>query len=278
MKKIGLIDYYLDEWHANHLPEWIHDESKGTYEIAYAYGKIKAPEGRSSLEWCEDHQIDCCSSIEEVIEKSDVLMVLAPDNPETHWELCALPLRSGKPTYVDKTFAPDYQTAVSLVKLAKEYHTPMFSSSALRFSKEFEGIEKKGIRTVSTTGAGVLSNYAIHQLEMIVYLMGADAKRVMFLGTEDCPQLVIDFSGNRSAMMGQFGWDCPFSVNAARDDGTFLNIRECSSYFERFIQTLIPFFETGEEPIHTEETLMIAALREYGMRAASTHGVWVDLP
>ena len=132
MKKIGLIDYFLNEWHANNLPQWVKDASKGDYEVAYAYGKIDSPDGMTSAQWCETHDVTYCESIEEVIEKSDVLMVLSPDNPEMHKELCDLPLKSGKITYVDKTFAPDYQTAKELVELAETYNTPMFSSSALR--------------------------------------------------------------------------------------------------------------------------------------------------
>ena len=45
------------------------------------------------------------------------------------------------------------------------------------YSKELEGIDKEGIRTVATQGPGVISNYSIHQLEMIVYLMGAEAEK-----------------------------------------------------------------------------------------------------
>ena len=93
MKKIGLIDYYLDEWHANNLPQWVKDASDGNYNITYAYGKITAPSGVTSEQWCEDHGVNLCETIEEVVEKSDVLMVLSPDNPEMHWELCQLPHR-----------------------------------------------------------------------------------------------------------------------------------------------------------------------------------------
>ena len=45
MKKIGFIDYYLDEWHANTYPALIKELSEGEYEVAYAYGKIDSPIG-----------------------------------------------------------------------------------------------------------------------------------------------------------------------------------------------------------------------------------------
>lgn len=106
MKKIGIIDYFLDEWHANHLPQWIHDESKGGYEIAFAYGKIDAPQGLSSEDWCKKFGVEHCKTIEKVIAQSDVLMVLSPDNPEMHWELCQLPLQARKTHIRGQNFCP----------------------------------------------------------------------------------------------------------------------------------------------------------------------------
>ena len=52
---------------------------------------------------------------------------MSPDNPEMHEELCALPLASGKPTYVDKTFAVSRQAALNIVEMARQGKTPFFS-------------------------------------------------------------------------------------------------------------------------------------------------------
>ena len=96
MLKIGFIDYYLDEWHANNYPEFIKEASAGEMEVAYAYGHIDSPiGGMTTDEWCAKYQIPRCMSIGELIEKSDVLIVLSPDNCEMHEQLCELPLRSG---------------------------------------------------------------------------------------------------------------------------------------------------------------------------------------
>ena len=106
--KVGFIDYYLDEWHANHYPQLLQQKSGGRLEVAYAYGKIDSPiTGKTSKQWCQEFGVQHCETVEEVVEKSDVLIVLSPDNCEMHEELCQKPLMSGKRTYVDKTFAPD---------------------------------------------------------------------------------------------------------------------------------------------------------------------------
>lgn len=118
MKRVGLIDYYLDNWHASNLPTWFDDETKGEYKICHAWGSLN-PDGskkegeasKPSDVWCAEHGIELCANALEVVEKSDVLMVLSPNNPEQHLSLCQEALASGKRTYVDKTFAPDTATA-----------------------------------------------------------------------------------------------------------------------------------------------------------------------
>ena len=107
-KKIGFIDYYLDEWHANNYPAWIEKASGGAYTVAYAYGEIDSPlGGKTTAQWCDAMHVERCESIDALIEKSDCIIVLSPDNPEQHWALCQKPLRSGKRVYVDKTFRAD---------------------------------------------------------------------------------------------------------------------------------------------------------------------------
>ena len=164
MKTIGFVDYYLDEWHANNYPALISKFSNGEYEVRYAYGKIDHPKGGlTNRQWAEKYNIALLDSIEEVIEKSDYLIVLSPDNPEMHEELCDLPLKSGKLVYVDKTFATDKEAAERIFANADAHGTKCFSSSALRFSDEWKEIDKDAIYKVYSEGPGNLSIYSIFQ-------------------------------------------------------------------------------------------------------------------
>ncbi len=43
--KLGFIDYYLDEWHANNYPKMIESASGGEMHVALAYGQIDSPIG-----------------------------------------------------------------------------------------------------------------------------------------------------------------------------------------------------------------------------------------
>ena len=114
MGKIGFIDYFLDEWHANTYPSLL---AKHGFEVGYAYGEIDSPNGgMTSEEWAAANNCVLCKSIDELIEKSDYIVVLAPDNPETHVRLCEKPLKSGKPVYIDKTFANSREEAEKIYR------------------------------------------------------------------------------------------------------------------------------------------------------------------
>ena len=44
MIKVGFIDYYLDEWHANNYVHMLRDYSNGEVEAVYAWAEIDSPE------------------------------------------------------------------------------------------------------------------------------------------------------------------------------------------------------------------------------------------
>lgn len=277
MKTIGFIDYFLDEWHAEKYPAWIEAASGGQMKVAYAYGKTDKPGGKSNAEWCAGKGIELLPTIQEVVEKSDYLIVLSPDHPEHHRELSEIPLRSGKPTYIDKTFAPDRETALLLFEWAKTYGTPMYSSSALRFAAEYETVSREGIDTICSSGPGAFSNYSIHQIEPIVALMGSDVKRVMYIGTPKSPALLIGFADGRQATVNHFGGGTPFGmiVNYASDAKS---VKIESDFFGAFIRNLVRFFETGEGKVDPAETVAIVTIIEYGLKAAQTPYQWLELP
>ena len=165
MKKIGFIDYYLDEWHANNYPRMIAEASNGSMAVTGAFGLIDSPiGGRTTETWCREMNIPRFETIEALIAASDALIVLSPDNCEMHEQLCRLPLASGKPTYVDKTFAPDGETARRIFAMAEESGTPCCSTSALRFADEYADIAPDAVQAISSWGPNGFDTYSIHQL------------------------------------------------------------------------------------------------------------------
>lgn len=283
MKKIGFIDYFLDEWHANNYPAWIQASSKGSdFTIGYAWAAMDKPGGLTTRAWCDKFGVQMMPSREALIEASDCLVLLSPDHPEQHETLAREALRSGKPTYIDKTFAPDYATALRLFALAEESGTPLYSTSALRYAAELNWLKEQNktqqdVTFVSARGPGVFANYAIHQLEMIVKAMGPGAVRALAAGTQDAPVITYMYGDGRSCLINHLPWaGFSLAIQTGDQKGAAFNIT--SDFWKLFIEDLLLFFETGKPPVDQAETCAAMAMIEAGRKALARPGEWVAVP
>ena len=265
MKKIGFIDYYLSEWHANNYPQWIREanEALGTdYEVAYAWAELDlSPKyGETSAEWCEKMGVELCATLEEVCEKSDVLLILAPSDPDRHLPYATTALRYGKPTYIDKTFAPNLAEAQKIFALASTYNTPFFSTSALRYAEELADIGEAS-NLIVTGGGGNLPEYLVHQAEMAVMLLGDPAKsaRVECQGNQRIA--FVETEGGKKATF-VYSSKMPFSVTAEAPDGTPIHRTIKSDFFRGLIADILRFYETAKPSFDPAQTIEVMRLRD----------------
>lgn len=279
MKTVGFIDYYLNEWHADNYPNWIKEYSGGEFEVKYAYGHIEPPIAGliSNEEWAKKQGIELVASMEELVQKSHCIIVLSPDNSEMHFELSKLALESGKPVFIDKTFADSKAEAEKIFAIAEKSGSPCFSSSALRFSEILGAVDKTAVNSVISMGCGPDTDiYIIHQLEPIVTLMGSDVKKVMYLGNQNCPSWQLVFADGRTASIAFLNneWGYTFRINhAAKNEMIKIN----DDFFKFEIMAMLEMFRTGKEPIPHSETIAIMAIREACINAKKTPLEWVSV-
>ncbi len=278
-KTIGFIDYYIGEWHANHYPQWVKDanEKLGTdYEVKYVWAEedVSPVNGITTDQWCEKMGTEKCESIAELCEKSDVIMILAPTNPEKHLQYAKEALKCGKRTYIDKTFAPDLETAEEIFRVAKEYNAPFFSTSALRYADELEGFS--GAKDIILTGGGSNFNeYAIHTVEMAVVLLKSPVEKVKVeaLGDQRICRLVAK-SGTEAAILysAPFG----FAVSGKTNEGKYVRCDITSKFFVNLIAEVIRFYESGNLPFDSQETLEAMRVRDALLKGEKSMGEWIE--
>lgn len=280
-KKIGFIDLFIDEWHANNYPGWIRESPLADqFELGYAYEERANPDGRDLVAWCNDFNMTPAASIAEVVEKSDAIFVLAPSNPEVHERLAELPLKSGKPVYIDKPFAPSRAAAERMFALADAYKTPMFSSSALRFGTELIESRKSlnGVKpdcVITCGGGSSYDEYAIHQLEMIVSVMGCGAVKLMRTHGVKGDAVNIQYADGRQAVVNYYP-NFGFSI-VAGGDFPMINIPAHTRTFNNLLDNILMFFAGGANPVERAETLEIATLLEASIEAEKKTGIWIEL-
>ena len=278
MKAIGFIDYYIDEWHANNYPRWIR-ESPFHQEIAVRYAWEEAPQkGRPLARWCQESAVEPVASIDEIVARSDALVVLAPSNPEVHQRLAEVPLQSGKPVYIDKPFADSLKTARALFELADNHHTPLMSCSALRFADQLlaTAAAAKNITFAATVGGGSsFWEYSIHQVEMLVTLLGTGTRRVIQCGNAQTAHLIVEYGDERRACL-TLDPRCGFTWQAMTDEKAIGPVA-AGNFWGRFIDALLGFLISGESAIPRQQTLEIAALVETGILALQQPDQWVEV-
>ncbi len=276
MKRIGFIDYYLDEWHALNYPRWVREESGGAWAVTAAWADVEGTRfgRRTNSETAAGLGIELVCDLNRLIAASDALIVLSPDDPAEHERLSAAALRSGKPVYVDKTFAPDRASAIRMFDLAATHGTPMYSTSALRYSRGWQPLESGDITGLASRGGGLLENYIIHQLEPISLFMGHDARRVLASGSPGCEFFLVEYSGGRSVSITQQP-ALGFAITALLRDGQAVEMQADDDFFPPMIAAMIRFFDSGEPPVPAADTIALMSLREALLRAASDRGSWV---
>ncbi len=277
MKKIGFIDFFLSEWHANNYPAWIKEicAEKGlSYEVAYAYGeKPSVFDHMTTDEWCDKFSVEKCETIEDLCEKSDCLLILAPSNPEKHLEYAKKVLPYKKLTYIDKTFAPNLSEAKEIFGLSEKYGTPIFSTSALRYGDEIKDVLAKSI--ITTGGGSNLPEYIIHQAEMVIKTLGVSPLRVK----ADCQDkkyiITAEFEEGKKATM-IYANPLPFSVCITKEDGSEFYSEMKSPFFKGLISDILNFYETGKQSFCSCETLKVMALRDAALQASEKLNEWIE--
>src|SRR5256885_17030184 len=135
-RRIGFADLYRDTYHANFFLQALRGprQSRG-FTVAGATA-TRIPESRA---WAEKNKVPFFEDAAALNSAVDFFMVLAPSNPEVHLELCRRVFPFRKPTYVDKTFPPDFAAAPGIFAPAHAHGTPTQTTSGLRYTKVADG-------------------------------------------------------------------------------------------------------------------------------------------
>ena len=269
MKKIGFIDLYLSEWHANNYPAWIDEQSKKLgldYKVAYAWAEqdISPRDGVTTDQWCEKNGVIRCNTLEEVCEKSDVIIILAPSNPETHLGYAEKVLSYGKRTYIDKTFAQNEKDAKAIFELGEKYGTPFFSTSALRYADGLSDLA--GSDSIIVTGGGSnLPEYFVHIAEIAVKIMGLNSFSVTAYPNGTQTVFRVTYKDGRDATL-IYGKSMPYTVYYAKGEKEQL-LTLGGNFFNGLIADILTFFETGKTSFSQKETLEVIRLRDAALHA-----------
>lgn len=276
-KRIGFVDYCLDNYHAEvYLKALRGPLANRGYEVAGA----TAMQDAISRAWAAERNLLYYESVEELNQAVDCYIVLAPSNPELHLEMCQEVLPFGKATFVDKTFAPDELTARAIFALADACDAPIQTTSALRSTavQAFVRELPSAVQSMTIYSSGTsFDEYGIHPVELAVSCLGHNVESMTRIGPDRHPQWLLQFSGDRTAVI-DFNpeIELPFSAIVSTQQGHDRIEVDGATLFLDAAASILDFFDAGRPLVDRRESLMVRRILDLAM-SSRVHGSFVSL-
>jgi len=281
--RLALLDHHLANFHADTFHRLLGSTfaDRGV-EVVAAFESDPTP----GTDWCADHAVARATSLDEAVDRADALLVLAPDDLDTHLDTARRVLPAGKPVVFDKLLALDPAEAWQIVALAEQHGTRIFSGSALRYAAEadrlLDGVDPVRIQDAFARGYGAWDHYGIHTLSLAVRLGGHHITRMRDCGTPDSRLLVLDHGERRTLV------DCRTGDNAAerlgwtggiKVDGQWrtTEVTDANAFYTNLLGHYLDFLAGAPPESSPEELARIVAMLAGSRASLAEDGGWVAL-
>lgn len=257
---------------------------KGSSDIESSYSRI--PKYTTEI---KELGVKITESIEELLDLVDVVLLETNDG-RLHLEQALPVLKAGKMMFIDKPMTASLSDAMVIFEQSKKYKAPVFSASSLRYLENAQLAANGEIGKI--VGASTFSPcklepthpdlfwYGIHGVEILYTVMGTGCKQVTRIHTEGTDEVVgIWEDGRVGTFRGIRTGKSGYGGTAFGEKG----ILELGPYqgYKPLVLEIVKFFQSGNVPIPSGDTLEILAFMEaadeskrLGGSAVSLDGIW----
>jgi GFO/IDH/MocA oxidoreductase family protein len=245
--------------------------------VAYPGGSPDIKESRDRVdgyvkELREKFNIKIVDTLEELANECDAVMLESVDGRPHLKQFRAI--AKGKPVFVDKPAAASLADLLTIFRVADETHTPVYSSSSLRFVKEVQSAatdksigEIVGCETfspMSTQSAHPdLFWYGIHGVEPLFTILGPGCETV---SRTDTPLSTVVVGKWKDGRIGSYrgiknGYYYALNLYGAK------KVVQATGYpgregYDPAVRTMCEFFKSGKPPVSRQDTIEIYAFME----------------
>lgn len=230
----------------------------GSKDIKSSYERIP-----SYTEKVKALGVEIVDSIDELLKRCDAVLLETNDG-RPHLEQLIPCLKAGKPTFIDKPVAGSLTDAIKIFELSAQTKVPVFTSSALRFSKLSLKARSGEIGKISeawTTSPASLEAthpmlywYGIHGCESLFTVLGPGCEKVT---CQKVDGKIVARGVWKDGRIGEFREGDGYKGKAKSDQGEF-DVGAFDGYRPLVVE-IVKFFRTGQPPVSAEESLEIYA-------------------
>ncbi|WP_226675773.1 Gfo/Idh/MocA family protein [Rossellomorea aquimaris] len=218
----------------------------------------------------QGHGVQIVDSLEEAAEGMDAILLESVDG-DIHLEQLRKLVVFKKPIFIDKPFSLRTEDALEMVRLAEHHHTPIMSTSALRFAEALREVASRSdlgnIIGADCFGPMELEDsqpgyfwYGIHSIEMLFTLLGGGAERVTVFSNDTHDSIVAQWKdGKFGTVRGNRAGNDQFGALVHFEKGTeYVDIQSGSKpFYASLVEEIMEFFQAGISRVPCNETLEV---------------------
>ena len=253
-RRIGFVDDCLDNFHADVYLKLLRGELA---DLGFTVAGCTALQTEQSQAWAVANDVPWFDTVDELDAGVDHYAILAPSTPDTHLTLCQQVFPYGKSTYVDKTFAPDLNTAEAIFSLADDHNLAVQTTSALRYTEVQQVVDEARAR--------------VH--------LGADVTRLMRWGdTPNRDRLLLEWAHGATGVVHVHtdGSTTPFAASISTGESTRYVTVDSGPIFSATACAFLELFRTGVPNVARDESLSIRRILDAAVRPDATQG-FIDI-
>jgi len=262
----------------------------GDCEVVAAFpgGSPDLPTSRDRIDGyvkeLRDRDVKIVDSLDELCNQTDAILLESVDG-RPHLEQFRA-VAKGKPVFIDKPTAASLADIIQIFNIADETHTPVFSSSSLRFCKEVQDIahDQKIGKLVGCEAVGPLSQlphhpdlffYGIHGVEPLYAIMGTGCESVSRTDSPLSTVVVGKWNDGRIGSYRGLRKGHSYAVTAVGEKG----VVQKSGYsgYDELVREICKFFQTKEAPFSRDQTIEIYAFMEAADDSKRSGGASIPL-
>ncbi len=239
-------------------------------------GMPDPPGGFDVHEFLSDFGIDeLCESREQFIRGLDGVLILTSSLPN-HQKYAPYFLRQGVPVFLDKPISYSPLEAEAIIEVARETGTPFMSAAASRFDPQLADLKADldqlgQILTawVSAPAKWGMTFYAVHGLEMLFEVLGADVVEVYNVGEPDANIVRLTYRGGLQCILqAQMPATMRFLMVVGTEGGRWVRVHDFPSFYHNMLAAIARLFKTGKCYISLDEMLKVIQVVTAAERSA----------
>ena len=210
-----------------------------------------------------------CPTIEDAYRGVDGVVITAGDAAQ-HLALAKPALQAGLATFVDKPFATTVADAEAMLDLSEKHASPLFCTSAVRFSSQMVALRGRVAETIGTPlaahviGTGDYTSYAVHSLEFLISVWGGGIVKLQSLGEENFDTVKLDYADGRRAIWQvckELDWMFHISLFGTTGfDEAVIKFQDRYDVFRNTAAEIVKFAQVRLSPVPPAETFEIVRL------------------